>query len=106
MTPITISQTGTGRSAVIAVDNFTNPFNVGLITALTGSATYNIEISPNDPMDPGYVASSATWVAAPNFSGLTAAAANQLVTPCKAVSINITANTGTVTLYVMQAGLR
>jgi hypothetical protein len=106
MTPISVSKTGTGRSAVIAVDNFTNPFNVGLFTTLSGSATYNIEISPDDPMDAGYVASSATWIAAPNFSGLSAAAVNQLLVPCKAVSINITANTGTVTLYVLQAGLR
>ena len=106
MTPISVSQTGTGRSAVIAVDNFTNPFNIGLYASLTGSATYNVEISPDDPMDAGYVASSATWFAAPNFSTLSAASSGQLVVPCKAVSINITANTGTVSLKIMQAGLR
>jgi hypothetical protein len=106
MTPISVSQTGTGRSAVVAVDNFTNPFNIGLFASLTGSATYNVEISPDDPMDAGYVASSATWFAAPSFSGLSAASSGQLVVPCKAISINITANTGTVALKIMQAGLR
>ena len=40
------------------------------------------------------------------LSALTASATNQLVVPAKAVSINITAGTGSVTLYVMQAGLR
>ena len=106
MTPISVSQTGTGRSAVIAVDNFTNPYNVGLYAVVTGVATYNIEISPTDPMDAGYTAGSAVWGIAPNFSALTASATNQLLVPAKAVSINITAGAGSVTLYVMQAGLR
>jgi hypothetical protein len=106
MTPITVSQTGTGRSAVVAVDNFTNPFNIGLYASLTGTATYNIEISPDDPMDAGYVASSATWIAAPSFSALTATTVGAMTVPAKAISINITANTGTVSLKIMQAGLR
>jgi hypothetical protein len=57
-------------------------------------------------MDAGYVASSATWSAAPNFSALSASASGAMTVPCKAVSINITANTGTVALKIIQAGLR
>ena len=106
MTPISTSQTGTGRSSVVAVDNFTNPYNVGLYAVATGTVTFNVEISPTDPMDAGYSAASAVWGVAPNFSALTASATNQLLVPAKAVSINITAGTGSVTLYVMQAGLR
>lgn len=102
MTPISVAQTGVGRSAVIAVDNFTNPFNLGLITTLTGSATYNIEITPQDPMD----AAITVWGAPTGTTGLTTASALSLTIPARAVSINITAGAGTVTLYIVQAGLR
>lgn len=106
MTPISLSQTGVGRSAVVAVDNFLNPFNVGVFASLTGSATYSIEISPDDPMDAGYVAANATWFAAPSLSALTASAVNSITVPCKAVSINVTLNTGTVSVKLIQAGTR
>lgn len=106
MTPISVSKTGTGRSAVIAVDNFLNPFNVGIGATLSGTATYNIEYSFDDPMDAGYVAANATWFVAPNFSGLTASTGGSFTVPCKAICINITADTGTVTAQIVQSGTR
>ena len=104
MTPVTISQTGTGRSAVWAADNFMDQFNVGIGATVTGTATFNIEYSMDDPMDAGYVASSAKWFVAPGFSALTASTGGAFSVPCKAVCINITANTGTVTAQIVQAG--
>jgi hypothetical protein len=50
MTPVTISKTGTGRSSIIASDSFQSPFNVGLAVTISGSATYNIEISMTTPL--------------------------------------------------------
>ena len=100
----TISQTGTGRSSVCAVDDFQAPFNIGIGAALTGSATFNIEYSMDDPMAAGYSASTATWYIASGFSGATASTGGALIVPCKAISINITANTGTVTATIIQAG--
>ena len=102
MTPISISQTGTGRSSLVQVDNFANPFNVGLHIVLTGTATFNVEISPQDPMD----ATPTVWIAAPSLSGLTAGSAVSMTVPCRAVSLNVTAGSGTVTAYVVQSGER
>jgi hypothetical protein len=102
MTPITVTQTNTGQTAAVAVDNFTNPFNIGLITTITGSPTYNIEVTPQDPMD----ATPTVWVPPTALTGLTAATALSLSIPCRALRINVTAGTGSVTLYIVQAGLR
>ena len=102
MTPISTSQTGTGRSAVVAIDNFTNPFNVGMHYVITGAATFNVEITPQDAMD----ATPTVWNAPSGFSGLTASGAQAMTVPARAVSINVTAGAGSVTLYVVQAGLR
>lgn len=100
----TITQTGTGRSNVCAVDDFQPQFNVGIGAKVTGTATFNIEYSFDDPMADGYSASTATWYIASGFSGLSSSTGGGFTIPCKAISINITANTGTVTATIIQAG--
>ena len=102
MTPVTISKTGTGRSAVIASDSFQNPFNVGLVIVVTGTATYNIEISMDDPS----VSTPSIWAAPTGFSALSASANGSITVPHHALSINITSGDGTVTAYIVQAGMR
>lgn len=106
MTPITISQTGTGRSAVIAADSFQNPFNVGVQVDVTGTVTFSIEFTMDDIMASGFSASSAQWSAASGLSALSAAAAGALLVPCHGISINVTAGTGTATAKLVQAGVR
>jgi hypothetical protein len=105
MTTTTITRTNAGRSAVVAVDNFLAPFNVGLGADITaGTPTFNIEYSFDDPMEEGYSAATATWFIASGFSGATAKTGGSLTVPCKAVSINITTGSGTVSLQILQAG--
>ena len=100
----TITVTGVGRSGVCAVDDFQAPFNVGIGAKLTGTATFNIEYSFDDPMAAGYSAATATWYVATGFSALTASTGGSFTVPCKAISINITANGGTVLATIVQAG--
>ena len=102
MTPVILSKTGTGRSAIIASDSFQNPFNVGLVVTISGSPTYNIEISMDDPS----TGTPTVWAAPSGFSALTAAANGSITVPHHAMSINITGGTGTVTAYVVQSGVR
>jgi hypothetical protein len=102
MTPVTISKTNSGRSTIIASDSFQNPFNVGLVITITGTPTYNIEISMDDPS----TGTPSVWAAPTGFSALTAAANGSITVPHHALSINITSGSGTVTAYVVQAGIR
>lgn len=102
MTPITISKTGTGRSTIMVPDSFQNPFNVGLLITVTGTATFNIEISMDDPS----LATPTTWAAATGFSALSASTVGSLTIPCHALSINVTSGAGTVTAQIVQAGMR
>jgi hypothetical protein len=102
MTPISVAQTGAGRSSIVQVDNFANPFNVGLHIVLSGAATYNIELTPQDPMD----ATPTVWTAAPSLSAQTTGQAVSMTVPCRGITINVTAGVGTVTAYVVQSGER
>ena len=102
MTPVTISKTGTGRSAVIASDSFQNPFNVGIVAVVSGTATFNIEISMDDPS----VATPSVWAVDTGFSAKTASSNGSITVPHHALSINVTSGSGTVTAYIVQAGIR
>jgi len=102
MTPVTISKTGTGRSAVIASDSFQNPFNVGIVAVVSGTATFNIEISMDDPS----MVTPSVWAVDAGFSAKTASANGSITVPHHALAINITSGSGTVTAYIVQAGIR
>jgi hypothetical protein len=97
-----MTRTNTGRSTVIASDSFQNPFNVGLVITITGSPTFNIEISMDDPS----TGTPSVWAAPTGFSALTAAANGSITVPHHALSINVTSGSGTVTAYIVQAGIR
>lgn len=99
-----IAKTGTGRSSILAVDHLQNPVNIGLAAVLAGTAGFSIEYSLDDPNADGYAAASATWIAVPNMSSLSATTGGVLTIPCRAISINVASGTGTVTLTAVQAG--
>ena len=106
MQTITLTQTGTGTSGVRALSYFTNPFNIGLGTKVTGSATYTVEVCFDDPMDPTFDANTATWYGVTGLTGVTANVLTALTIPCKGVRVNVSTGSGSVTLYIEQAGTR
>jgi hypothetical protein len=102
----TISLTDAGRSAVITVDDFQNPFSLGLAANVTaGTPTFSIQYSLDDPMAAGYDKDTALWFSITGLSGVSADTSVGMTIPCKAVCIYMApAQTGTVELKVVQAG--
>lgn len=100
-----ITQSTAGRSRALAVDDFQSPFSLGIGAKVTsGTPTFNIEYSFDDPTAAGYTVAGATWYVATGFSGVSATTGGVLSTPCKAICINITGGSGTVVASVVQAG--
>ena len=103
-----ISVTATGsqiRSPICVVDDFQTPFNIGIGAKVTsGTPTFNIEYSFDDPNAAGYTVAGATWYVATGFSGLTATTGGALIIPCRAICINVTSGTGAVMASIVQAG--
>jgi hypothetical protein len=96
-----ITQSTTGRSALFACDDYQANFNVGIGAAVTsGTPTFNIEYTFDDPL----VATPVTWFVASGFSAISATTGGSFTVPCKALSINITGGSGTVTAQFCQAG--
>lgn len=95
-----VSQTGAGRSAIIATDHFQAPFNIGIAAKLSGAATFSVEYSMDAPEN----VATATWFAATGFSGVSANTGGALVIPCRMICINVASGAGTVTIDAIQAG--
>jgi hypothetical protein len=99
-----ITKSGTGRSAICVVDDFQTPFNVGVAVSISATATFTVEYSLDDPNAAGYSPATANWYVAPGFTSGSAAIAGAITIPCRAVCVNVSASTGSVTAKIVQAG--
>jgi len=99
-----ITKSGTGRSAICVVDDFQTPFNVGVAVSISATATFTVEYSLDDPNAAGYSPATANWYVAPGFTSGSAAIAGAITIPCRAVCVNVSASTGSVTVKIVQAG--
>jgi hypothetical protein len=94
---------GVATSAWLPLDPYTDADLVGLFTYLSGAATYDVQMTPDDVFNPTVVP-----VAYPvGIAAMAGASANQaaaLGVPCKAVRINQTAGAGTVRLTAVVSG--
>jgi hypothetical protein len=102
----TISLTDEGRSAIITVDDFQTPFNLGLAAKITaGTPTFSIQYSLDDPLAAGYSVATATWFSVTGLAAVSATSSAALTIPCRAICIYMaTGQTGTVELKCVQAG--
>jgi len=106
MRPVIVTSSGVSKSNPIVLDYIAAPFSVGLAAVVSGSATYTIEQSSDDPYA-SYATdynTNGTWfsVATANLVAATTSQQNVLNTPCRAVRINQTAGAGGVTLTAIQ----
>lgn len=104
MIPQIRTQIGTGDSNLAVFNHMENPFNVGIGCVVTGTATYTIQHSFDDPQNP----SAMTWFSHDDavFVNATANANSNFAYPVLAARIHQTAGTGTVVATFIQAGLR
>lgn len=105
MPNISYTVTGAGTSPVYACDNFVAPFNVGYGTTISATATYSLQFTFDDVQAEGFSAGSATWFTVSGTSGSTAVSGSFTI-PCRGIRLNVSASTGSVTVYLQQAGAR
>lgn len=100
-----VTVTNTGVSNPIPMDTYISPFNVGLgAVVVSGSPTYTVQHSFDNPLAAGYSASSATWFDHPTINADTTNQDGNYAFPVAAIRLNVT-GTGVVKLTVIQAGI-
>ena len=97
--------TGVGSSNVLVVSPYISPFNVGLGVKVTGTITYTIQHTFDNPLAPGFSAASATWY---NHAYMNTQSANMdgnYAYPVQAIRVSTSAGSGTAQLTLIQAGM-
>jgi len=97
--PSIVTQTGTGTSAWIPVDFTQNAFAIGFGCVTSGTVTYDVQHTFDN------IQSSSVTPTAFKHSVLVGQVENKdgnYAFPIRAVRINVTAGTGSVTLTVLQ----
>lgn len=106
MRPTYTTLTGVANGAVIPMNTYASPFNVGFGVSVTGTITYKVQHTFDDIYSSTFNASTATWFEHPTTgsAGLSTATDGNYAFPVNAIRIITTAGTGSVTLKLIQAG--
>jgi hypothetical protein len=106
MREITITQTNVGTTAPVPMDVYLTPFNVGLgAVVVSGTPTYTVQHSFENPLAVGYNPATATWFDHPTINADTTNQDGNYAFPVAAIRLNVTAGTGVVNLTIVQAGV-
>lgn len=94
-----ITQTGVGTSVWIPVDHTQNAFAIGFGCVVSGTVTYDVQHTFDDIQN-----SAVTPTAFPHESlvGQTANQDGNYAFPIRAVRVDVTAGTGSVTMTIIQ----
>ena len=88
--PTTLTQNGTGTTAIWQPDWMQNPFNISIGTIVTGGAVYQIECTLNNlDVGSGYTAGNATWYPVATTTLFTASTTMNVQFPVTGLRINI-----------------
>lgn len=96
----TVSQTGVGSSSNIVVNTNVTPVNIGFGVVVTGTVTYTVQHTFDDP-----AVGFTTWFSHPTVVDETTNQDGNYAFPVTGVKLLVTAGTGTAALKLIQAGI-
>ena len=93
----------TGSSNVLATDLYISPFNVGFGVVVTGTVTYTVQHTFDNPQ----TVASPTWFSHPTIAAKSDNQDGNYAFPVAAVKLLVTASTGayTANMTMIQAGI-
>ena len=100
--PMILTTSGTEASSVAPLCHFVGRFNVSVNTVVTGSATYTLQFTADNPFASNFVPASANWKSHPSMTSSTISEIVEFTAPVRAVRINQTAGAGSVSATVIQ----
>jgi hypothetical protein len=96
----TVTTTGVANSAAIVINTNTNPANIGFGVIITGTVSYTVQHTFDDP-----AVGFTTWFNHPTIASLAANADGNYAFPITGVRIINASGSGTTTLKLVQAGI-
>jgi len=96
----TVSKTGTGSSPAIVMNTNLSPFNVGFGVVATGTVTYSVQHTFDDPAI-GFT----TWFTHPTVLDEIDNQDGNYAFPVTGIKLLVTAGSGKATMNLIQAGI-
>jgi len=96
----TVSKTGVGSSPAIVMNTNLSPFNVGFGVVATGTVTYSVQHTFDDP-----AVGFTTWFTHPTIADKTDNQDGNYAFPVTGIKVLVTAGDGSATLKLVQAGI-
>jgi hypothetical protein len=96
----TVSKTGTGSSSALVMNTNISPFNVGFGVIATGTVTYTVQHTFDDP-----AVGFSVWYSHPTIAAKTDNQDGNYAFPVTGIKVLVTAGDGTATLNLIQAGI-
>jgi hypothetical protein len=96
----TVSKTGTGSSSALVMNTNISPFNVGFGVIATGTVTYTVQHTFDNP-----AVGFSVWYSHPTIAAKTDNQDGNYAFPVTGIKVLVTAGDGTATLNLIQAGI-
>lgn len=96
----TVSKTGAGSSSALVINTNISPVNLGFAVVVTGTVTYSVQHTYDDP-----AVGFTTWFSHATVVGQTATAEGNYAFPVTGVKVLVTAGSGTAAMSLTQAGI-
>jgi len=97
-----VSKTGVGSSASIPMNLDSTPFNVGFGVVATGTVTYTVQHTFDNPWE----TATPVWFNHPTVAAIVSTNADgNYAFPVAAIKVVVTSGAGTAQLTVIQAGI-
>lgn len=104
MRPVSVSVTGVADSAVIPIDQYLDPTNIGMGVIVGAGCTVTVQHTFDDVFSPTFNPATATWFNHPTLAALVANADGNYAYPPRGIRLHQTAGANTSTLKLVQAG--
>ena len=95
-----VSKTGTGSSSALVMNTNISPFNVGFGVVVSGTVTYSVQHTFDDP-----AVGFTTWYSHPTIAIKTDNQDGNYAFPVTGIKILVTAGSGSATMNLIQAGI-
>lgn len=95
------TKTGVGSSNVLPMDLYISPFNVGFGVVATGTVTYTVQHTFDNPQ----TVASPVWFSHPTIAAKSDNQDGNYAFPVAAIKVLVTAGAGTATMTLIQAGV-
>jgi hypothetical protein len=105
MRAVTVTTLGTATSNVYVPDTYISPFNIGFGVVVTGTVTYTVQHTFDDPFAAGFTPASATWFNHEDLVAQTASQDGNYAFPVRAIRVNQTAGNGSTSSIFIQTGI-